>query len=166
MARSERAAHSDKNQPPIDSTLASRLVAAFGPQCLRHEMELLLAIEPLYRHVPGTITRGKVTRMSATEYHLVLHLWSAWWSGGEEEPWPSVAEMAARLQKSERQVQRLLAALKKKGFLTSEGRHAQDGQQRANRYDFTPFLLRIVEMLEKKGQDTTSQAKAREGRHE
>ncbi len=159
---SERTPRPKKNQaPPIDSLLQERLVAAFGQRCLHDEMNLLLAIEPLYRHVPGNIINDNVSTMNATEYHLVLHLWPAWWSNGAQ-PWPGVAEMAVRLQKSERQVQRLLAAMKQKGFVSQEEQYGQDRQQLAMRYDLTPFLQRLVDMLEKKGQGT----QGREGRHD
>jgi hypothetical protein len=162
------AARSKEKQPPsLDPSLQNKLVAKFGPKCLRDEMEFLLVIEPLYRHVPGNSIDGKVSTMSATEHHIMLHLWPAWWSNGAQ-PWPSIAEMATRLQKSMRQIRRILTSLEQKGFLAREELYGQDGRQRANRCDITPFLQRIADMGENKTEVATSssQSKVREVDHD
>jgi hypothetical protein len=89
----------------------------------------------------------ELTTMTPTEYAIMTGIWSWWWTH-ESDPWPSVEQICSHVGKSERQVRRYLSRLREKGFMVSVSQHGSDGKQLSNRYDFTPFLRRLIGFLD------------------
>lgn len=100
--------------------------------------------------------------MTPTEYALMTAIWSYWWTN-ESDPWPSVEHLREQLGKSERQVRRLLQRLRDKGFMLSVEQYNYEHKQVSNRYDFTPFLKRLVDYLEALEQPTKPDKASGEG---
>lgn len=73
-------------------------------------------------------------RVTPTEMFVLLQVLIAWWSA-DRLPYPSKASMAARTALSTRQVQRALAALEDKGFLTRTARYQSGRGRTTNMYD-------------------------------
>jgi len=169
-------------QPPLDPRLQNKLITKFGKTLMRQGFTALpQMVQRYYRHVPGnalydydyerdteTKTWAKkpntqrvvcnVSHMTPTEYALMTAIWSYWWSGNSE-PWPSVDHLCEQLDKSDRQVRRYLQRLRDKGFMLSIEQYNTEGKQISNRYDFSPFLRKLVdyldalEQLQKQAQD-------------
>ncbi len=173
---SESTARSKKNQPPpLDPALQSKLVAKFGAKIMKRGFTALpRLVQDYFRYVPGNtylkevvnIETGEVSLverisyMTPTEYALMTAIWSYWWTD-HSNPWPSVESLCKQIRKSERQVRRYLQRLRDKGFMISLEQFNGEGKQISNRYDFTPFLKRLLayldalELREKHVQDTS-----------
>jgi hypothetical protein len=82
--------------------------------------------------------------LSDGELALVLQIWTYW--RDEALPCPAVTTLAAQLGKTERQVQQIVAGLRRRGLLTVQARHARERGQLSNAYDLSP-LLRALEAL-------------------
>jgi len=158
-------------QPPLDPRLQNKLITKFGKTLMRQGFTALpQLVQRYYRHVPGnalydyeyerdteTKTWAKksdtkrvvceVSYMTPTEYSLMTAIWSHWWTS-DNDPWPSVDRLCQHLNKSERQVRRYLERLRDKGFMLSVEQFNSEGKQISNRYDFSPFLRRLVEYLD------------------
>ncbi len=160
---SEQAARSKKNQPPpIDPVLQSKLVAKFGAKLMKRGFTAIpdLVLD-YFRYVPGKelphevidIETGEVSvvyaisHMTPTEYTLMVAIWSYWWTD-QNNPWPSVAQLCKKIGKCERQVRRYLQRLRDKGFMLSLEQYNYEGKQISNRYDFSPFLKRLLGYLD------------------
>jgi len=182
-----QAARDQQQQPPIDPKLQNKLITKFGKTLMRQGFTALpQLVQRYYRHVPGnalfdydyerdteTKTWAKkpdtqrvvcdVSHMTPTEYALMTAIWSYWWSGNSE-PWPSVDHLCEQLDKSDRQVRRYLQRLRDKGFMLSIEQFNFEGKQISNRYDFSPFLRKLVdyldalEQLQKQAQDISKNA--------
>ncbi len=164
---SDRATHSHapKDQPPpIDPGLQSKLVAKFGARLMKLGFTALpVLVQKHYRSVPGTLFQREVVDeetgeimqvneasfMTPTEYAIMTAIWSYWWTN-QSTPWPSVLQICLQVGKSERQVRRYLQRLRDKGFMLSLEQYNGEGKQISNRYDFTPFLKRLIAFLEER----------------
>jgi hypothetical protein len=73
-------------------------------------------------------------RLTPTEMFVLLQVLIAWWSA-DRLPFPSKASLAARTALSTRQIQRALAALEEKGFLTRTARYQSGRGRMSNLYD-------------------------------
>lgn len=160
---SERAARSEKNQPPpIDPAIQNKLIAKFGAKIMKRGFTALPdLVQDYFRYVPGnpyvvevidTETGEirqieRIAHMTPTEYVVMTAIWSYWWSN-QSNPWPSVEHIREKVDKSERQVRRYLQRLRDKGFMLSLEQYNGEGKQISNRYDFTPFLKRLVAYLD------------------
>ena len=175
MASSRAAQSRGDVAPPIDPVLQSKLAAKFGPKLMRLGFTALpVLVQKYYRYVPGNalydydydkenkvwIKKPETQRlvceeshMTPTEYALMTAIWSYWWTN-QSDPWPSVEHLREQLGKSERQVRRLLQRLRDKGFMLSVEQYNYEHKQVSNRYDFTPFLKRLVDYLEALEQPT------------
>lgn len=81
--------------------------------------------------------------ISANEMMCIIHIWQYWWSG-ERNPFPSVKEIARRMNKTERMVANYLESLESKGFLIRKRRvYAKTGLRATTEYDFTPLILKV-----------------------
>jgi Helix-turn-helix domain len=158
-----RAARSNKDQPPpIDPALQSKLVAKFGAKLMKRGFTAIpdLVLD-YFRYVPGKelphevidIETGEVSvvyaisHMTPTEYTLMVAIWSYWWTD-QNNPWPSVAQLCKKIGKCERQVRRYLQRLRDKGFMLSLEQYNYEGKQISNRYDFSPFIKRLLGYLD------------------
>ena len=81
-------------------------------------------------------------RISPTEMFVLLQILSAWWAA-DKLPFPSKATIAARTDLSERQVQRAISSLEKKGLLERIARFTGGQGRKSNIYD----LSRLVQLL-------------------
>lgn len=158
-------------QPAIDPQLRSQLVAKFGKRLLAEGFTALpTLIQRYYRLVPGNARYeyeylynpwmrrwerleetkrlvSEVSFMTPTEFAIMCDVWSYWWRA-ESKPWPSEAEIARHLGKSRRQIQRYIQRMQDSGWLLTITQISYDGKQLTNRYDFTPFLRRLLELLD------------------
>ncbi len=160
---SERAARSSKNQPPpLDPALQHRLITKFGAKLMKQGFTALpVLVQKYFRRVPGNTYKKEVvnvetgevslveriSHMTPTEYTLMTAIWSYWWTD-KSNPWPSVEHICTQVGKSERQVRRYLQRLRDKGFMLSLEQYNAEGKQISNRYDFSPFLKRLLAYLE------------------
>lgn len=88
-----------------------------------------------------------VPYMTCTEFALMIHIWTWWWTH-KNNPWPTVAQLCEFLGKSERTVRRYLQRLRDKGFMLHIEQYNAEGKQISNRYDFQPFLRRLIAYLD------------------
>ena len=160
---SNTARSSMKDQPsPIDPTLQSKLVAKFGAKLMQQGFTALPnLVEDYYRYVPGRPLPKEVidsetgevkvveavSYMTPTEHAIMIAIWTFWWTD-QNDPWPSVEQICRKVRKSERQVRRYLQRLRDKGFMVSLEQYNSEGKQISNRYDFTPFLKRLLSYLD------------------
>jgi hypothetical protein len=94
---------------------------------------------------PVALLRGYARLgLSDGELALVLQIWSYWRE--ERLPCPAVSTLATQLGKTERQVQQIVASLRKRGLLTVHPRHERERGQLSNAYDLDP-LIRAIEAL-------------------
>lgn len=80
-------------------------------------------------------------RVSPAEMVVLLQIISSWWKKNEM-PYPSMRTLADKAGISERQVQRSINSLEKKGYFTKDKRKVK-GVIATNIYDLSP----LVEML-------------------
>ena len=94
---------------------------------------------------PVALLRGYARLgLSDGELAVVLQLWSYWWE--ERLPCPAVSTLATQLGKTERQVQQILASLRRRGLVAVHPRYDRERGQLSNAYDLGP-LLRALETL-------------------
>lgn len=158
-------------QPVVDATLVRTLEAKFGKQLMREGYTgVPVLVQRYYRFVPGNAryaceydyhplykswipnleTKRMVceeSHMTPTEFAIMCDIWSYWWYG-ESQPWPAIGEIAAHVDKSVRQVRRYLQRMQESGWMLVITQYNAEGKQISNRYDFTPFLRRLVAYLE------------------
>lgn len=98
-----------------------------------------------YSILPSLLFRAqRRLGVSAIQLAIIVQIADYWWDH-ERKPYPSKAELAARLNIHPRNVQRHIAALEKRGLLKRENRYWSKGGQTSNAYD----LWGIVEKLKK-----------------
>jgi len=79
--------------------------------------------------------------LSAPELSVILAL--LYWKFSSSTPYPSVATIAAQINKDARTVQRTLRALEDRGWIKITTAYHPDGSQGANLIDFTPLRSAI-----------------------
>src|SRR5258708_4459333 len=149
----------DEQQQPVDQQLQNKLVAKFGARLMKDGFTAVpVLVQRYYRQVPGNALHDRegqpvceISHMTPTEYAIMVDIWSWWWQA-DITPWPSVPQIAAHVGKSVRQVQRYISRMQDKGFLICLTQYNSEGKQLSNRYDFTPFLERLVALLEGLGE--------------
>ena len=158
-------------QPAVDAVLVSKLEAKYGKRLLTDGYTgVPVLVQRYYRQVPGNARDAyeydyhpfykawvkneeskrrvcEVSYMTPTEYAIMADIWSYWWYG-DSQPWPAISEIAAHVGKSIRQVRRYLQRMQDSGWLFTITQYNAEGKQVSNRYDFSPFLRRLVEYLE------------------
>lgn len=162
------------HEPTVDPKLTSKLVAKFGKKLMKEGFTgVPVLVQRYYRQVPGNARYdydyefGQETRtwiriegsrrlvceeshMTPTEYSIMADIWSYWWRG-ENQPFPAISDIAAHVGKSVRQVKRYLFRMQESGWMLSISQYNVEGKQISNRYDFTPFLRKLVDYLESVG---------------
>ncbi|WP_448208613.1 helix-turn-helix domain-containing protein [Azospirillum sp. sgz302134] len=81
-------------------------------------------------------------RLRCTEVTMLLQIMTFWWAKGGL-PWPSKARLAERLGVTERQVQRTLTKLEKRGFIKRQERFYGSGSQTSNAYDLSGLIAEL-----------------------
>src|SRR5579885_1475668 len=145
-------------QPAVDPALTSKLTAKFGKRLLKEGFTgVPVLVQKYYRQVPGNPRYDaennlicEESHMTPTEYAIMTDVWSHWWSG-DSLPWPSVSDIAEHLGKSVRQVRRYLKRMQESGWVLTIAQNNHEGRQLSNRYDFTPFLRKLIDYLESIG---------------
>lgn len=79
--------------------------------------------------------------LSATQLALILQLSEFWWYDGKL-PWPKKETVADRMNISEKQVQRLVRDLEKRGYVTRVRRVTRHGQT-SNAYDLSGLVAKL-----------------------
>lgn len=149
--------------PPIEPALQSKLVQKFGAKLMKRGFTALpVLVQDYYRYVPGNVLpvrdeinifTGEVETIYATmymtpiEFAFMSAIWSFWWAD-KHHAWPSVRTLCDKMKKSERQVRRYLQRLRDKGFLICLEQYNSEGKQISSRYDFSPFLQRLISYLD------------------
>lgn len=77
-------------------------------------------------------------KLSPTEMVMILQLVASWWKK-DDMPYPSMSTLADRAGISERQVQRSIGSLEKKGYL-KRGKKKIKGVIASNVYDLSPLV--------------------------
>ena len=145
-------------QPAVDPALTNKLVTKFGKRLLKEGFTgVPVLVQKYYRQVPGNPRYDRennliceVSYMTPTEFAIMTDVWSHWWSG-DSLPWPSVPDIAEHLGKCVRQVRRYLKRMQESGWVLTIAQSNHDGRQLSNRYDFTPFLRKLIAYLESIG---------------
>jgi len=103
-----------------------------------------------YTALPNTIL-AHYARLGVSEGELVFiqQVWSYWWD--EALPFPSVSTLAARMGKTQRQIQHYIGHLRALGLLRVVGRRDAGGGQLSNAYDLRPFLRAVEDLIERGG---------------
>lgn len=158
----------------VDPNLTSKLVAKFGKKLMKEGFTgVPVLVQRYYRQVPGnarwdydyefdqeTRTWNKIegsrrliceeSHMTPTEYSIMADIWSYWWRG-DSQPWPAIPDVAEHVGKSIRQVKRYLQRMQESGWMLQIAQYNREGKQISNRYDFSPFLRKLVDYLESIG---------------
>lgn len=87
---------------------------------------------------------------------IILHLAGYWWNAGND-PFPTKQSLSAKIGVAPRTVQRSIAVLEEKGYITRHARKSNLGGNLANSYSFAgiieaaaPFAKAMVDAREKK----------------
>tara|TARA_R110000868_G_scaffold411714_2_gene707927 strand:- start:4112 stop:4603 length:492 start_codon:yes stop_codon:yes gene_type:complete len=98
---------------------------------------------------------------------IILHLAGYWWQAGNN-PYPTKKTLAAKIGVAPRTIQRSIAELEEKGYITREARKSKLGGNLANRYSFDgiinaakPYAKAIVDAREKKKATSDGRTKQR-----
>jgi DNA-binding transcriptional MocR family regulator len=97
--------------------------------------------------------------LNPTQLAVLLQLADFWWDAGRK-PFPKKADLADRLFLSERQVQRHIADLEQRGYVTRIERTAAHRGKISNEYDLSG-LVKALRGLEPDFREAAEQAKAR-----
>lgn len=77
-------------------------------------------------------------RLKPTEFIVILQLVSTWWKA-DDNPFPSIATLAARCGVSKRQVQRSINRLDEMGFISRNNRK-EENMILSNSYNLKPLV--------------------------
>ncbi len=89
------------------------------------------------------------SRLAPVELLLLIELVGTWWKR-EELPFPSIKTLAVRCGVSDRQVQRAIGNLERRGLLKRTKRRSNNGIIASNAYDMKPataFLEEVARMF-------------------
>lgn len=78
-------------------------------------------------------------RLSSVELLILIQLVGTWWKK-TELPFPSMSTLATRCGVSDRQIQRAVNNLEKKGLITKTRRRYESGLRATNAYDLQPLI--------------------------
>lgn len=78
------------------------------------------------------------SRLTPTELLLLIELVGTWWKK-DEMPFPAIRTLATRCGVSDRQVQRAISNLEKRGLLEREKRRSKRGIIASNSYNLEPL---------------------------
>jgi DNA-binding MarR family transcriptional regulator len=97
-----------------------------------------------YCTVPSILmwSQGRL-KLTTEQFTVLMQLADFWWDAGEP-PFPTKELLAGRLGMGERQVQRHLTALVKKGVIKRIPRYRGPKNQIANGYDMAPLVKKLV----------------------
>lgn len=114
----------------------SRIVVRFGDAILQAG----------FTSVPNLVLEHYAeVGISEGELVFTLHVWSFWWN--RQLPYPSIATVAKRMNKSWRSVHRYAKGLEEKQLLKITPRYREDGGQTSSLYDFEPMINAIVALI-------------------
>jgi hypothetical protein len=85
------------------------------------------------------------SRLPPVELLLLIELVGTWWKR-EELPFPSIKTLAVRCGVSDRQVQRAVGNLERRGLLKRTKRRSNNGIIASNAYDMKPATLFLEEV--------------------
>ncbi len=85
------------------------------------------------------------SRLAPVELLLLIELVGTWWKR-EELPFPSIKTLAVRCGVSDRQVQRAIGNLERRGLLKRTKRRSNNGIIASNAYDMKPATLFLEEV--------------------
>lgn len=99
-----------------------------------------------YSSVPSLLFKAqKRLKIKPVELALLMQIIDHWWEP-DKRPFPSKERLAARLDLTERHVQRLIAGLEERKFVKRVVRKRADGTQMSNEYDLTGLVDRLKEL--------------------
>ena len=82
--------------------------------------------------------------VSGTQLAIIIHLID-WWNDADKHPWSSKETLSNRIGLTERQLQRQIAALEKRGYVKRIPRVTRYGK-RPNSYDLSGLVERLKEL--------------------
>ncbi|MBB4087494.1 helix-turn-helix domain-containing protein [Sphingomonas carotinifaciens] len=97
--------------------------------------------------------------LSPTQLAVLIQLADFWWDAGRK-PFPKKADLALRLNLSERQVQRYIAELEEAGFVRRIERRASHRGKISNEYDLQGLVDKLAE-IEPDFSDAAQEARAK-----
>lgn len=83
--------------------------------------------------------------LSCNHMCVLLQLADFWWDASRK-PFPSKEELSRRIGLSERQVQRVIAALETKGYVKRIERRLPRRGKTSNEYDLSGFVAKLTEL--------------------
>jgi len=100
-----------------------------------------------YTVLPSALVRGQERLgINANEFAVLVHLLDHWWEA-EKMPFPTKKTIAARLQVSDKTVQRALVQLEAGGLLKRNARYNPKTNGRtSNEYDLSPLVAKLTEI--------------------
>lgn len=99
-----------------------------------------------FNSIPAILFHGQ-RRLGLSCNHLcvLLQLADFWWDAGRK-PFPSKEELSLRIGLSERQVQRVIAELEKKGYVRRIERRLPKRGKTSNEYDLTGLVQELAKI--------------------
>jgi len=97
--------------------------------------------------------------LNPTQLAVLIQLADFWWDAGRK-PFPKKADLALRLNLSERQVQRYIEQLEKAGFVKRIERRASHRGKISNEYDLQGLVDKLAE-IEPDFSDAADEARAK-----
>lgn len=99
--------------------------------------------------------------LNVVDLGIILHLVKHWWSAGEP-PFPSKRRIAQAMGISERTVQRHVAEMEAKGYVTREQQRLGGG--RPNRYHLNGLIEKLMPFAEEANQEKQERIRKRAAR--
>ena len=113
-----------------------------------------------FNSIPAILFHGqRRLGLSCNQLCVLLQLADFWWDAGRK-PFPAKEELSLRIGLSERQVQRIIAALEKKGYVQRIERRLPKRGKTSNEYDLSG-LARALAKIAPEFKKAREDAKAR-----
>lgn len=126
----------DKAARPAKNSVSAALAAKWGDKVIKIG----------YCAVPSILLRAqKRLKISPSELAVLLQIIDHWWEAGRN-PYPSKAELSARLGIGPRQVQRYLTSLEQEGLIERIPYYGSSGGRDTNRYSLNGLVQRLSEI--------------------
>lgn len=130
------------------SNIISIPLDAPAPKKIRRSAEAKWGTDVMARGfviVPSVLLRAqRRLGLSGTQLAIILHLVD-WWSDADKHPWSAKETLSNRIGLTERQLQRQIAALEKRGYVKRVPHVTRHGK-RPNSYDLGGLVKKLKEL--------------------
>lgn len=96
-----------------------------------------------FQIVPSLLLRAQADlKLGGRQLAVLIHILDHWWEANRN-PFPGKALIAQRMQLSERQVQRAIAGMERRGLIKRVPRYSRQGGQSSNYYSFAGLVAKL-----------------------